>query len=148
MIVTTVALTGGTVTFSADAPYIWDTQGSSWVAAGPSGSTGAIREIRFATTNAASQSSATQIPANAIVVLSQLSVTTPYSAGATIAIGQTGSTSLLQGTGDNLPQTNGLYEVPQDTSWGGTARAVLVTITGSPSAGVGVCITHYCMPDA
>lgn len=148
MIVTTVALTGGTVSFAADSPYVWDTSSSTWVAVGPSAVSGAIREIRLAITNAASQSSAKTIPANAIIVEAELDITTPYSGGATISVGQTGSTSLAMGTGDNLATTAGIYSVEQDTSWGGSALAVLVTVAGSPAAGAGFAIVKYTQPDA
>src|SRR5215469_1409910 len=145
-IVCAAAFSGGTVTFSADRIYIWD--GSAWQNAAGTQVTGAVREIRFAITNAASQSSATQIPANAIAVSAELDITTPYSAGATITVGQTGSAALLMGTGDNLATVAGLYAVDQDTAWGSSALAVLVTVAGTPAAGAGQCIVRYTVPDA
>jgi hypothetical protein len=148
MIVTTVALTGGTVTFKADTPYIWDIAGSSWVNAGPAGLSGAVREIRFALTNAASQSSAAQIPANAIVKERDVIVVTPFSGGATITVGQTGTPALLQGTTDNLPQTAGSYELAEEIGWGAAALAVLVTVAGAPAAGAGFVAVRYSLPDA
>jgi hypothetical protein len=150
MIVPTVALSGGTVTFSADTPYIWDVAGSAWVNAGPSGFSGAVREIRFAITNAASQSSAKAIPANAIVKTRDVTVTTPFSAGATIAVGQTGTPALLQATTDNLPQgaANSTYEVADEVAWGAAALAVLVTVGGAPAAGAGFVSVFYSLPDA
>lgn len=126
-------------------------------AADPSGSTdvatknyadtgalgGVVREIRFVLGTSASQSSTTQIPANAIVTKVQLSITTPYSGGGTISVGQTGSASLLMATGDNNPQSAGIYEVNVDTSWGGSPLAVLATVGGSPAAGAAELIVHY-----
>jgi hypothetical protein len=147
MIVTTVALVGGTITFAADTPYVWDVAGSSWVNVGPSSLSGAVREIRTAITNAAAQNSATLIPANAIVLDAQLDIVTPYSAGATISVGQAGSVSLLQLTTDNLATVAGLYEVEQDTAWGAAALAVLVTVTGAPAAGAGFVVVRYCVPN-
>jgi hypothetical protein len=148
MIVTTVALSGGTVTFKADTPYVWDVAGSTWVNAGPSGISGAVREIRFAITNAASQSSAATIPANAIIVEAELDITTPYSGGATITVGQTGTPALLQATTDNLATAAGDYGVPLDLAWGAAALAVLITVAGAPAAGAGFAIVRYCLPDA
>jgi hypothetical protein len=148
MILTTVALSGGTVTFKADTLYMWDTVAGAWVAASGAGASGSLREIRFAITNAASQSSATQIPANAVVVDTAVEITTPYSAGATIAVGQTGTTNLLQATTDNLPQTAAIYDVEGDTAWGASALAVLVTVAGAPAAGAGFVLVTYCVPDA
>lgn len=109
---------------------------------------GAIREVRFAIGTGAAQNSATTIPANAQIVDAELSVTTPYSAGATLAVGQTGSTSLLMGTTDSAPQTANRYAVDQDTAWGATPRTVLVTVGGGPAAGAGVCIVRYTTPAA
>lgn len=147
MIVTTQAFSGGTVTLKADTLYIWDTGTSSWTLAGGSGASGAEREVRFVTNNAASQSSANSIPANAIVQDVKFSVTTPYSAGATVSIGQTGSTSLLQATTDNNPQIASIYDVEGDVAWGASALPVLVTIAGAPAAGAGVVIVSYSIPD-
>ncbi len=148
MIVTTQAFVGGTVTFKADSLYVWDTSSVAWVNAGGSSTTGQIREIRMAITNAASQSSASSIPANAVVSEAQLDVTTPYSGGATITVGQTGSASLLMATTDDLATVAGLYAVPQDTAWGASALAVLVTVAGAPAAGAGFCVVKYSVPDA
>lgn len=147
LIITAAAFSGGTITFKADSLYFWDTTSTSWVNAGGSQTSGTIREIRFAVTNAASQSSANAIPANAFIFDCKLIVSTPYSAGATIAIGQTGTTALLQATTDNLPQTAGTYDVEGDTAWGASALAVLVTIAGAPAAGAGTVAVLYAVPD-
>lgn len=149
MIVTTVALSGGTVTFKADSPYIWDTDGSAWVAAGPSGVSGAIREIRMALTFAATQTSVAKIPANAIVTEATLDIGTGFSPGTTMTIGRVGSLALLQATSDNLATVVGVYQSMQDTSWGVTELEVVVTVGGViPVAGAGFCIVKYTMPDA
>lgn len=145
MIAVTVSLTGGTVSLSPDTLYMWD---SSWVNVAGASLSGAIREIRFAITNAASQSSAALVPANAVIVTAQLDIVTPYSAGATITVGRTGSASLAMATTDNLATVAGIYEVPLDTAWGGSALAVLVTVAGAPAAGAGFAILRYSVPDA
>ena len=148
MIVTTQAFSGGTITFKADSLYVWDTTAVAWVNAGGSQMSGVERTIRFPITNAASQSSAAQIPANAIVLDRYINVTTPYSAGATITMGQTGSAALLQATTDNLATVAGEYHVSQEVAWGASALAVLVTVAGAPAAGVGVVSVTYAVPDA
>jgi hypothetical protein len=107
------------------------------------GASGALQEIRFAIGTGASQSSATQIPANAFVSSTEVEVTTPYSGGSTISVGQTGTPALLQATTDNLSTANGIYHVDQDVAWGASPLAVLVTIAGAPSAGVGVVIVKF-----
>jgi len=108
---------------------------------------GAVTRIRFAVGVGASQSSVTSIPAGAVVSRVVLDVTTPYSGGATISVGQTGSAALLMATGDNTPQTGALYEAEQDTPWGGSALPVLVTVGGAPGAGAGTVTVDYCTPN-
>lgn len=144
-IVTTAAFSGGTITLASNQEYVWS--GAAWVNISPSVA-GAIYEIRFAITTAASQSSATTIPANAIVLRAYLDVTTPYSAGATIQVGQTGTTALLMGTADNFPTVAGIYDADQDTAWGASALAALVTIGAAPAAGAGFCGVLYTLPNA
>lgn len=107
---------------------------------------GATREVRYALGTTAAQSSTTVIPANAVVTKAQIEITTPYSSGGTLSLGQTGSTSLLMATTDLNSQANGIYEVSLDVAWGASALAALVTVGGAPAAGVGVAIVHYTTP--
>ncbi len=143
-IVTTAAFSGGTISLAANQMYVWT--GTAWLDIAPSVS-GAMFAIRMAITNAASQSSATQIPANAIIFDARLEVVTPYSAGATISLGITGTVALFMGTGDNVPQTADLYQVMQDTSVGASAAALLVTVGGAPAAGAGFAVVLYSVPN-
>jgi hypothetical protein len=140
-----VALTGGTFTFNADNEYIWT--GSTWANIAPSVA-GVVSCIDFAIGTGASQSSVTSIPANAIVLRCDVTVTTPYSAGATISVGQTGTTVLLQATADNVPQTADEYMAEQRTAWGVAPLPVLVTVGGSPASGAGTCTVMYSSPQA
>lgn len=150
-IAVTDALSGGTVTFDPDSIYIWDADGTTWVKIGDVGAvTGALRVIRYAITNAATQDSTTQIPANARVLSTKLVITTSYSGGATISIGQPGNLTLLQATSDNRPQaaSGNIYEVEEDIAWGGSAAVVRTTVGGSPAAGAGTVIVSYSVPNA
>lgn len=106
---------------------------------------GGLFVIRFALGTSTGSSTAT-IPAGAVVFEAAVDVTTPYSAGATISVGQTGSASLLMATTDNLATTAGMYAVPQDQGWGASALAVLATVTGAPSAGAANIIVKYSTP--
>jgi hypothetical protein len=142
-IITTTSLTGGTFVFSANTQYVWT--GSTWASLAPSVA-GVDYTIDFAIGTAASQSSVSSIPSGAIVKQSIINITTPYTGGATIAVGQTGTTALLQGTGDNTPQTVDQYNADQRTAWGGSPLPVLVTVAGSPSAGVGTVTVTYTLP--
>lgn len=146
---TSAAFSGGTVTFAANAFYVWDTVSTSWLLESTPAALGAVREIRYALTNAnGAQDSATKIPANAFVMTATIEITTPYSGGATISLGQAGSVSLVQATTDNLATVAGSYQSMQDTAWGGTALAVRATISGAPAAGAGFAIVQYAVPDA
>lgn len=95
-----------------------------------------------------SQTSTSSIPANARIYRAHVEITTPYSVGGTISIGRTGSTSLMQATGDNDAQTASIYNVSQDTAFGGSALPVLVTVGGAPAAGAGVVVVEYCNPNS
>ncbi len=147
MILVATVLTGGTVSFKADTLYMWDATAVAWVAASGAGASGSLRVIRMPITNAASQSSTTQIPANAVVQDTKVEIVTPFSAGATITVGQTGSAALLEAAGDNLATVAGLYEVSQDVPWGAVALAVLVTVVGAPAAGAGFVVVQYAVAD-
>lgn len=148
VIITTQAFAGGTISFSADSMYFWDVGTSTWLNVGGSLMSGAVRCIRYAVTNAASQDSAKTIAAHAIINSCWISVTTPYSAGATGKVGQAGTLNLLQDTADNLLTVAGIYKVDQDTDWGASALTVRFTVTGSPAAGAGYVIIFYSMADA
>lgn len=104
---------------------------------------GGVQEIRFAIGTGAAQNSVTSVPANAIMISAELDITTPYSGGATITIGNAGTPALLQATTDNNPQAAGIYQVMQDTTYTGGPATILVTIAGGPVAGVGACIVRY-----
>jgi hypothetical protein len=144
-ILPTVTLAGGTFTFSANNEYVWT--GSTWQNIAPSVA-GVVSCIDFAIGTAASQSSVTSIPANAIVLRCDVTITTPYSGGATIKVGQTGTTNLLQDTGDNVPQTADEYSANARVAWGASPLAVLVTVAGAPSTGVGVVTVLYSLPNS
>jgi hypothetical protein len=103
---------------------------------------GATSLMRFAIGTGAAQTSTTTLPAGAVVVSATLDVQTPYTAGATIAIGSAASPSLLLGTGDNAPQFANAYTAEQDTVWT-VPGTVLVTIAGAPAAGAGEVLVQY-----
>jgi len=147
IIITTAAFTGGTISLLADSMYFWDVGSSKWLIVGGATLSGANRTIKLAITNAATQDSATTIPANATVLSCTLDIQTPYSGGATVSVGPAGSVALLQATTDNLATTAGSYEVVQDTPWGASDLAVRVTVAGAPAAGAGYCIVTYTQPN-
>jgi hypothetical protein len=148
LIITTQAFVGGTIALMAESLYAWDAGTSSWLNVGNPSMSGAIRAIRYAINTAATQDSASQIPANAVILRARVTVTVPFSGGATATVGRAGSLSLLQTTTDNHLQTAHTWEVPQETSWGGAALAVRTTIAGAPGAGAGFVTVEFSVPDA
>jgi hypothetical protein len=107
---------------------------------------GAVIDVDVAIGTAATTSSVATIPANAIILRADVNVTTPYTAGATIAVGQTGTVNLLQATTDNVPQLANEYDAPQRTAWGAAPLALLITIGGAPVAGAGSVNIQYTLP--
>lgn len=89
------------------------------------------------------KSSITPIPAGAIVLSASLNIQTPYSGGTTISLGRASSPANLQATTDNTPTVAGDYLAQQETSWGGTAAAVLATVAGGPVVGAAVVTVVY-----
>ena len=142
-IIVTASLVGGTFTFVANAEYVWT--GATWLNLAPN-IAGADYSIDMAIGTAASQSSTAIIPASAIITEVLLNVTTPYSGGATIAVGQTGTANLLLSTGDNDPQVADQYLSEARVAWGASSLAVLVTVGGAPGTGVGTVTVTYSMP--
>jgi hypothetical protein len=113
---------------------------------GPTGPTGpsgpAVLCIRFAIAHA-TVSSATGLPAGARVVQAALNVTTAYSAGATISLGQTGGGVAFMSTAQAAAPTAGYKYVMQDTAVASPAVAVLATVAGSPAAGAAEALIFY-----
>ena len=104
---------------------------------------GAVQEIRFPIGTSAAQSSGTPIPNGAIIGERYVRITTPYSPGATIEVGNAGSPALLMATTDNVPTSSAVYSIPpDDTVWTGPAD-VLVTVGGAPVAGAGFVVVQY-----
>jgi len=109
--------------------------------------TGAIRTIKFSVGTTTASSTST-VPANAIVLDCIVSVTTAYTAGATISVGNTTDASLIQTTSDNDPQTVGVYSKEQITDWGASALTVQATISGTPTEGAADIIVLYSEPNS
>ena len=102
--------------------------------------------IQFAL-GTATASSVTPIPSGSIVVDARLNVTTGFSAGTTISLGQTGAVSAFLATGDNDATTIALYDAPQVTAVSGSGLAVLATVSGGPSVGAATVIIEYVTPN-
>jgi hypothetical protein len=101
---------------------------------GPAGSGGSGGPIEFAV-GTTTTSSATSSPAGP-ALLCYVNVTTAYSAGANLQIGNTGSPSAIATSGLVALQSIGVYPISPLSTWaawgGGNVQA---TITGAPSTG-------------
>lgn len=145
----TDALTGGTVEFTTDSIYIWDDDGTVWVKVGDVGNvTGALRVIRYAITNAASQDSATSIDSGNIIHSAQLKLTTPYSGGSDIDVGTTADDDLIIDQSDvNIQKpADTIFLIEQDTVWP-INSIVRTTVSGTPGAGAGIVTVIYSNPN-
>jgi hypothetical protein len=146
LIFTTTAFTGGTIALPSSNLYNWT--GSVWMAAIPSVAGATLMIVTPLTYGSATIESATNIPANAYIASSRVVITTAFSAGTTISIGQTGSASLLLGTGDNVATVVGEYQSGATVPWGSSALPLLATFAGSPTAGAGYMMTLCAVPNA
>jgi hypothetical protein len=110
------------------------------------GAAGAVQSIRFVTA-LVTVSSVTSIPANARVTESRFEVTTVYSGGTTIDVGDGVTANLIMDNTDIRETKLGTYRVVQDTDWT-TGNTVTTTVGGAPVAGAGVTFVFYTQPQA
>ncbi len=136
-----------TYTDTGDAASVATSEAYTDAAVAGISTAGVVREIRMPLALAATTTSATSIPANAVVNYVAVKVGTQYSAGATVSVGQTGSLALLMATVDNLPQSTDMFEISCDIPWGASALPVVATIAGAPAAGAGFVIVRYTVPN-
>jgi len=147
-IFTSVAFSGGTISLVANAYYIWDITSVAWLRDGADDFSGAVRSIRYAIANApASQDSANQLPVGAIVLRAEVIVTTPFSGGATISVGQVGFLTAFMATADNFATVANQYEVPQDSTPPVLPGVIRTTIGGAPAAGAGFVRIEFAVPN-
>lgn len=110
---------------------------------------GIVNTIAYIVGTGATTDSTRLLPADGYIISASIKIITPYSAGGTIAIGQSGSTSLFQATTDNNPQgtAGDVYEV---VNWiqAASAAAIRTTVGGSPAAGQCWVIVRYTQPSA
>lgn len=106
------------------------------------GGAGLVQEIRFALA-LANASSVASIPAGSRIVDAELVVTTPYTGGATVSLGQTGTPTAFMLTTDNSPQSANSYAVGDQDVLSGAALPVLATVAGGPAAGAATVIVKY-----
>ena len=87
-------------------------------------------------------SSATSVPAGAIIVEATVKVTTPYPAGTAITLGQAGSPTEFQITADNVPTIADLYQKLQITR-AASSSPVLAAVAGPGGSGAGLVLVRF-----
>jgi hypothetical protein len=121
-----------------------------WPGAGGSTFSDSVLQITIPIGTASSATSIATIPAGSEVVDTQVIVTTPYSPGTTILVGNSVFASLLQDGAatppDNDPQVASTYDKVQQTSWGTSPLPVTVSIGGAPGSGAGSVVVQYLTP--
>lgn len=102
--------------------------------------------LRIAVGTDATTDSSRSIPAGAVVHKARFSVTTPFSAGATVKFGVAGTLAKFGDTGDfgNIEAVS-VIDVEQDTEVADEAP-LRVTIGNAPAAGAGKAIIFYSVP--
>lgn len=98
--------------------------------------------MRFLVGTATAQS-ITQLPTGARVLSCRVEVTTPYSLGATIQVGQTGDEDRYQTPAQNVAQVAHTYIVDQDTEVLPGPLEVKATILGAPLVGAATVIVIW-----
>lgn len=142
------ALTGGSISLDGSSIYSWRTSSSSWQKISDIGSlSGGLQEIHIPITSAsATFDSITIIPANYNIRQVDLKVTTAFSSGTTIQVGNTSVPNLIMNISDGKPEQVGIYSELQNTEWGVSDSIVRVSIGGSPIAGAGIVMVRYVNP--
>jgi len=107
---------------------------------------GNILGVKFTITTTGGISTVS-IPASSTILDCIVDITTAYSAGATITVGNIADPSQLQDTMDNNPQIVSTYSKEQLTSWANDAP-VQATVNGSPTTGAATIMVIYMKPIA
>lgn len=117
---------------------------------GGSGSTtgGAIQVVITGTGGATAFDSAAQIPDGALVSVCDADISDAFDGSATILVGTpTNPVQFADSTASDLdPATPDLYHVPQRTPVS-PASIVRVTVGGTPTAGEGVIMVYWWIPE-
>jgi hypothetical protein len=108
-----------------------------------------VQTIRFAVGAAAgTYTSASSLPAGAVVSNVMLDVTAAWAATTTISIGQTGALTNMMITTDNDPTTINRYNLVLDNS-AVTVNPIVVTVGGAGGGGgAGFAIIQFSVPEA
>lgn len=85
------------------------------------------------------------LPAGAVVRRVLIEITSAYSAGTTIQIGDSGALNSLMGDNSNDPQEVNTFETTTVLQYA-VATQVIATITGTPTAGAGRIVLDFILP--
>lgn len=95
---------------------------------------------------AASTASANAILAGSEFVRAMVNITTPYSPGTTLSLGQTGTPGLIK---SGIVMTSaGLQDLPVLGPWGAVPLPILATLAGSPAVGASEILVQTILPQS
>ena len=107
---------------------------------------GSVRELVF-NIGTASSSSTAELPTGAIVQSVDVVVSTAYTAGASLKVGNVGDDDEFVDASDAVPLTTlGTYSFNMRSASRPSAQQVLASIAGSPSQGAGKVYVTYSVP--
>jgi hypothetical protein len=143
----TVALSGGTLTFTADHRYMWDADGAAWVDIGPAAAASGIMKtarasLAFGTTSPVSIGSA--LPTNAVVSRIVVNVTQAFNGTApTVSFGVSGSLTELGLVTESDLATTGTYVIDCYKLYASNEQVIATYVADSSSAGAATIEMHY-----
>jgi len=140
-IVTTIALTNGTNTYSADHIYLWDADGASWVDIGPaSAETKILKTVRqslvFGSGASVNIGGTFQLPIGARSCKATVSVATPFNGTApTLKLGDAGVTDNIMKTTEINLKVAGTYVADCYNVYAAPTQLVATYVADSSAAG-------------
>lgn len=138
---------GAGLSMTEDHMYLWDSEGSVWVAIGPvnASAEGALKTIIVTIGTNATYDSTNSIPTNAIVHRAELKITTPYPVGTDISIGTPTSAAKFMAIDENRPAKADHFIVDQMQEIT-SSETVRTTISNAPTSGAGKSIVVFSTP--
>ena len=136
------AFTNGGFPLEADHVYIWDADAGEWSDIGPAAAVTDVVKSKKATIGTAATTLIVQAPAGSSGVKVIFKVTTPYSGGTSITIGNSGAQDNIMTSNEIKENQAGVYIAEAFVEYA-VATDINVYISGSPAAGAAVLEFEY-----
>lgn len=141
-ITVTDSLPNGGFTLEADHVYVWDEDGGTWVDIGPAPTQVDVVKSKKISVNTTATQLIQNAPAGSTGLRVAFRVTTPYSGGTSITIGDSGDNANIMASNEIKENQAGVYIAEAFVEYS-VATDVNVYISGSPGAGAGVLEFQY-----